>query len=108
MIQRATSYFSETSGSEEQCRRVRTLYACVGEHESELSFEPNQVITDGKFDKKKKRIISLYFIILFLHLALLRFHTRPIMFVTIRLRKYLPFIGKRIFKKVIISLMLCW
>jgi hypothetical protein len=28
--------------------RVRTLYACVGEHESELSFEPNQLITDGK------------------------------------------------------------
>ena len=24
---------------------VRTLYACVGEHESELSFEPNQIIT---------------------------------------------------------------
>ena len=51
----ATSYVSETSGSEEQCRRVRTLYACVGEHESELSFEPNQVITDGKFDLKKKK-----------------------------------------------------
>ena len=28
--------------------KVRTLYACVGEHESELSFEPNQVITNGK------------------------------------------------------------
>lgn len=28
--------------------RVRTLYACVGEHESELSFEPNQLITGGK------------------------------------------------------------
>jgi len=26
--------------------KVRTLYACVGEHESELSFEPNQVITN--------------------------------------------------------------
>ncbi|KAG8197864.1 hypothetical protein JTE90_024263 [Oedothorax gibbosus] len=25
-------------------RRVRTLYACVGENESELSFEPNQII----------------------------------------------------------------
>merc|ERR1711988_1174364 len=36
----------ETSGSDEHCRRVRTLYACVGEHESELSFEPNQVLTD--------------------------------------------------------------
>ena len=44
-------FFSETSGSEDHCRRVRTLYACVGEHESELSFEPNQVITDGNFLK---------------------------------------------------------
>ncbi|XP_022655827.1 rho GTPase-activating protein 26-like isoform X2 [Varroa jacobsoni] len=26
--------------------RVRTLYACVGENEQELSFEPNQIITD--------------------------------------------------------------
>ncbi|XP_052744578.1 rho GTPase-activating protein Graf isoform X4 [Bicyclus anynana] len=26
--------------------RVRTLYACVGESEGELSFEPNQIITD--------------------------------------------------------------
>lgn len=25
-------------------RRVRTLYACVGENESELSFEPNQIL----------------------------------------------------------------
>lgn len=40
--------FSDPSG--EDNRRVRTLYACVGEHDSELSFEPNQVITDGKFD----------------------------------------------------------
>ena len=31
-----------------ELRRVRTLYACVGEHETELSFEPNQVITNGK------------------------------------------------------------
>jgi len=29
-------------------RTVRTLYACVAEHETELSFEPNQVITSGK------------------------------------------------------------
>ena len=41
--------FLETSGSDEHCRRVRTLYACVGEHESELSFEPNQVLTDGNY-----------------------------------------------------------
>ncbi|KNC32700.1 hypothetical protein FF38_02724 [Lucilia cuprina] len=28
--------------------RVRTLYACLGESEGELSFEPNQIITNGK------------------------------------------------------------
>ena len=28
--------------------QVRTLYACVGEHETELSFEPNAIITSGK------------------------------------------------------------
>lgn len=26
--------------------KVRTLYACVGEHETELSFEPNQILTN--------------------------------------------------------------
>ena len=30
------------------CSQVRTLYACVGEHETELSFEPNAIITSGK------------------------------------------------------------
>ena len=30
-----------------ELKRVRTLYACVGEHETELSFEPNQIITNG-------------------------------------------------------------
>lgn len=30
------------------CRRVRTLYACLGENDGELSFEPNQIITNGK------------------------------------------------------------
>merc|ERR1719210_887032 len=29
-----------------ELRKVRTLYACVGEHETELSFEPNQIITN--------------------------------------------------------------
>lgn len=29
-------------------RRVRTLYACEAENDSELSFEPNQIITSGK------------------------------------------------------------
>jgi len=28
-----------------ELRKVRTLYACVGEHETELSFEPNQIIS---------------------------------------------------------------
>ena len=73
----ATSYFSETSGSEEQCRRVRTLYACVGEHESELSFEPNQVITDGKFDKKKKKNNFIVF-----HYSILTFSTSKISYQT--------------------------
>ena len=31
-----------------ELRRVRTLYACVGEHETELSFEPNQIISNGE------------------------------------------------------------
>ena len=30
-----------------ELKKVRTLYACVGEHETELSFEPNQIITNG-------------------------------------------------------------
>jgi len=29
-------------------RRVRTLYACEAENDSELSFEPNQIITNGE------------------------------------------------------------
>ena len=32
-----------------ESRRVRTLYACVGEHDTELSFEPNQIITSSKY-----------------------------------------------------------
>lgn len=27
--------------------RVRTLYACMAENDGELSFEPNQIITNG-------------------------------------------------------------
>ena len=30
-----------------ELKRVRTLYACVGEHETELSFEPNMIISNG-------------------------------------------------------------
>jgi hypothetical protein len=41
-----SSRMRDPSGGEESQRKVRTLYACVGEHESELNFEPNQVITD--------------------------------------------------------------
>ncbi|KIH58982.1 RhoGAP domain protein [Ancylostoma duodenale] len=29
-------------------RRVKTLYACTPDHESELSFQPGQIITNGK------------------------------------------------------------
>lgn len=29
-----------------RCARVRTLYACLGEGEGELSFEPNQILTN--------------------------------------------------------------
>lgn len=32
-------------------RRVRTLYACLGENDGELSFEPNQIITNGNYRK---------------------------------------------------------
>lgn len=37
-----------SSSNASESRRVRTLYACVAEHETELSFEPNQIITNGK------------------------------------------------------------
>ena len=39
-----------------ELRRVRTLYACVGEHETELSFEPNQIISNGIYFLK----VTLY------------------------------------------------
>lgn len=32
-------------GGRARASRVRTLYACLGESEGELSFEPNQIIT---------------------------------------------------------------
>lgn len=31
-------------------RRVRTLYACMAENDGELSFEPNQIITNGEYE----------------------------------------------------------
>ncbi|KAL7645865.1 UNVERIFIED_CONTAM: hypothetical protein RMT77_002762 [Armadillidium vulgare] len=33
-------------------KRVRTLYACVGENDSELSFEPNQILTNVRPSKE--------------------------------------------------------
>lgn len=33
-------------------RRVRTLYACLAENDGELSFEPNQIITNGKIEMR--------------------------------------------------------
>lgn len=32
--------------------RVRTLYACLGEHDGELSFEPNQIITNVRHSQE--------------------------------------------------------
>ena len=40
-----------------ELKRVRTLYACVGEHETELSFEPNMIISNGEM----LRIVNDYF-----------------------------------------------
>lgn len=40
-------------------RKVRTLYACRGENEMELSFEPNEVIYNGKV------YVCIYLCILF-------------------------------------------
>ncbi|KAB7508047.1 Rho GTPase-activating protein 26 [Armadillidium nasatum] len=35
-----------------ETKRVRTLYACVGENDSELSFEPNQILTNVRPSKE--------------------------------------------------------
>lgn len=40
-------------------RRVRTLYACLGENDGELSFEPNQIITNGNNFHRKIQQISI-------------------------------------------------
>ena len=40
-----------------ELKRVRTLYACVGEHETELSFEPNQIITNGWFTSLRSEMM---------------------------------------------------
>ena len=49
-----------------ELRKVKTLYACVGEHETELSFEPNQIITNGKaILNHSVRIYNLSFIMPF-------------------------------------------
>lgn len=45
-------------------RRVRTLYACLAENDGELSFEPNQIITNGTYyaiqNKKNNHLIKIY------------------------------------------------
>lgn len=46
------SQSTSTSSSSENGRRVRTRYACVGENDSELSFEPNMLISNGMSFKK--------------------------------------------------------
>jgi hypothetical protein len=49
--------------SRSHSRRVRTLYACLGENDGELSFEPNQIITNGKL-----LLLLLLLLLLFLNL----------------------------------------
>lgn len=39
-------HFATSYQPHEAVRRVRTLYACLGENDGELSFEPNQIITN--------------------------------------------------------------
>ena len=49
-------------------RTVRTLYACVAEHETELSFEPNQIIAKGEkplFCVESKIVTQLIFCVFF-------------------------------------------
>ena len=38
---------------------MRTLYSCEAENESELSFEPNQIIQNGKSQTEPCKIISI-------------------------------------------------
>ena len=40
--------YKSSSYSTAEYRSVRTLYKCIAEHETELSFEPNQIITSGE------------------------------------------------------------
>lgn len=40
-------------------RRVRTLYACMAENDGELSFEPNQIITNGEKFKREFKLKQL-------------------------------------------------
>jgi len=41
-----------SKGSTTPVYRVRTLYACVGENETELTFEPNQIITNVRSSRE--------------------------------------------------------
>ncbi|XP_064637503.1 rho GTPase-activating protein 26-like isoform X4 [Lineus longissimus] len=48
-LKSSTSSISSTSSSlYQRCRKVRTLYACEAENDTELSFEPNQIIYNVK------------------------------------------------------------
>uniref|UniRef100_A0A182YDW4 Uncharacterized protein n=1 Tax=Anopheles stephensi TaxID=30069 RepID=A0A182YDW4_ANOST len=42
-------------GAGESYIRVRTLYACLAENDGELSFEPNQIITNGMYISRVRR-----------------------------------------------------
>ncbi|XP_064608409.1 rho GTPase-activating protein 26-like isoform X2 [Liolophura sinensis] len=46
------SSLSSSSSSSKPRRSVRTLYSCDAENESELSFEPNQIITNVRSSKE--------------------------------------------------------
>nr|CAD7441049.1 unnamed protein product [Timema bartmani] len=45
----STTGSGRSSPASPSVRRVRTLYACMGENDGELSFEPNQIITNGEY-----------------------------------------------------------
>nr|CAD7463418.1 unnamed protein product [Timema tahoe] len=48
----STTGSGRSSPASPSVRRVRTLYACMGENDGELSFEPNQIITNVRPSKE--------------------------------------------------------
>jgi hypothetical protein len=50
-------------------RRVRTLYACLGENDGELSFEPNQIITNGKLLLLLLLLLYLLKMVIIIHIV---------------------------------------